>query len=571
MPACLRLFLLFLFLLSLPVQLHAIGAEEALRPATSAEPVSSQVVRQGKSREGEVQDESQELLPALLGCIVCAKAEYGLALQAQNAVGIQVAELEPAEAATITALLQPFLSKPVTLRSLDDMAERVEAQLERTRGTMMRAAFPPQEITGGIVVLVIHPAVLGQVTLRGKPAFGAEFIAKAIHTEPGVNIDRDRISADLDWLNENPLRTARAVFSPSSKDGVLDLAIQVDAAKPWRVYSGFDNSLSDRLGDWRWYLGAQHGDLWHLDHRLTAQITAGFDAEALRGGSLTYEVPLPWRHLLEFGANYSESQSARNSGTTLVDQSGQFQRYSLAYIVPLPQWHGWEFKWRSGLSFRDQVYLLDATGPGGATDQRQLGWHGVQFETGLSTEEQDRLGTTRAQVKLLWSPGWEPLTASDADFRALGASDADSWIAEFSFSRTLQMKRVGMLSARLDAQWSDHALLAADQFGPAIFGRIRGFDEISGYGDNGASLSLEWMSPWLKAGKVGSIRGLTFCDGAVVHERSTRQDARLLSTGIGARWQWKMVSVQCDLGVPLSAPRGIETDPRARFSMTVRW
>jgi hemolysin activation/secretion protein len=128
-----------------------------------------------------------------------------------------------------------------------------------------------------------------------------------------------------------------------------------------------------------------------------------------------------------------------------------------------------------------------------------------------------------------------------------------------------------MLSARLDAQWSDHALLAADQFGPAIFGRIRGFDEISGYGDNGASLSLEWMSPWLKAGKVGSIRGLTFCDGAVVHERSTRQDARLLSTGIGARWQWKMVSVQCDLGVPLSAPRGIETDPRARFSMTVRW
>jgi hemolysin activation/secretion protein len=436
---------------------------------------------------------------------------------------------------------------------------------------MMRAAFPPQEITGGIVVMVIHPAVLGQVTLRGEPAFGADFIAKTIRTEPGDQIERDRISADLDWLNENPLRTARAVFSPSTKDGMLDLAIQVDATKPWRVYSGFDNSLSDRLGDWRWYVGAQHGDLWHLDHRLTAQITAGFDAEALRGGSLTYEIPLPWRHLLEFGVNYSESQSARNSGSTLVDQSGQFQRYSLAYIVPLPSWQSWQFKWRSGLTFRDQVYLLDATGPGGATAQRQLGWHGVQFETGLAAEEQDRLGTTRAQVKLLWSPGWEPLTASDADFRALGARDADSWIAEVSLSRTLQMKRAGLLSARLDAQWSDQALLAADQFGPAIFGRIRGFDEITGYGDNGAALSLEWMSPWFKPGKFGAIRALTFCDGAVVHERATQQDASLLSTGIGARWQWKMVSVQCDLGVPLSAPRGIEKDPRARFSMTVRW
>jgi hemolysin activation/secretion protein len=517
-----------------------------------------------------VQDDKQELLPALLGCIFTRDAEQGLALQSRGRRGLSVYGFEPDETQRLTEILSPFISRPVTLSLLDDMAAKVESLLEKTRGSMMRAAFPPQEITSGIVVMTIQPAIMGKVVVRGEPSFGANYITQNFSAHPGHAIDRDMIAGDLDWLNENPLRNCRAVFTPADTDGLLDLALQVAAKKPWRVYSGFDNSLSDRLGDWRWFLGMQQGDLWHLDHRLTAQATAGFDYEALHGGGLTYEIPLPWKHLFELSANYSESQSSRDSGNTLVDQSGKFQRYSLAYTVPM-RWHGWQMKWRSGFTFRDQVYVIDATKAGGISSQRFLGWHGIQVESGLSAEQQDQLGTTRGSLRLLWNPGMEPFSASDADFRALGASDADSLIAEFSLLRTLSLKRAGLFSARLDAQWANQSLLAADQFAPVIFGRVRGFDEITGYGDNGVSLSLEYFTPWHKISQLGSFRALTFLDTAAVSEHATNKNIELLSTGIGARWQWRTFSAQCDLGIPLASPVGTKTDPRARFSMTVSW
>jgi hemolysin activation/secretion protein len=571
MPACVRRLIFLSFFLILPSQLLAIGADEALRPAVKSESTEPEVLRKSKAAaDGEVQDDTQELLPALLGCIFTQSPERGLALQAQGKQGLTVDGFEPVESEAVTKILTPFLSKSVTLRLLDEMASKVELYLEKTRGTMMRAAFPPQEITSGIVVMTIQPAILGKIVLRGDPSFGQTFITQNIHSRPGQAIDRDIIAADLDWLNGNALRHCRAILTPSESNGMLDLAMQIDAQKPWRVYSGFDNSLSDRLGDWRWFLGAQHGNLWDQDHRLTAQITAGFDDEALHGGGLTYEIPLPWQHLLEVSANYSESQSSNDSGTTLVDQSGQFQRYSLAYTVPM-RWHGWQMKWRSGLTFRDQVYLIDATAAGGLSAQRQLGWHGLQVETGITAENQDRFGTTRSGLRMLWNPGIKPFSASDADFRALGASDADAWIAEFNLLRTLSLKKAGLFSTKMDAQWTNQSLVAADQFAPVIFGRVRGFDEITGYGDSGTSLSLEYFTPWTKISQLGSFRALTFIDGATVRERATRQQLDLLSTGIGARWQWRGIAAQCDLGIPLSAPEGTKTDPRVRFSMTVSW
>ncbi len=552
--------------------LHAIGAEEALRPVAHQEPPPAEVVRQKKAiSEGEVLDDAQQLLTALRGLVLSPDATRALSMQSSASAGIHVEGFSTEEIAALQAALVSYLSQPVSLRSLDAMAARAEALLETTRGCMMRAAFPPQEITAGTVAMTIHPAKLGKITLRGSPAFGAPFIANSIRLRSGESIQRDRIAADLDWLNENPLRSVRAVFSPSGQDGRLDLGLQVDAERSWRVFSGIDNSLSDRLGDWRWYLGAQHGDLWRQDHRITLQATAGFDQQALHGGSLTYEMPLPWRHLLEYGISYSESRSARNSGTTLVDQSGQFQRHSLAYVVPLPHWHGWQASWRSGLTFRDQVYLLDATGPGGAAARRELSWHGLQVENGLTASRPDRLGTTRAVLRLLWNPGGTPLSSGDESFRRLAASDSDAWIAEISLTRTLSLKRAGMLSARLDGQWSEGALLAADQFAPAVFGRVRGFDEITGYGDNGASLSLEWATLGWKAGKAGSFRGLSFMEGALVHERATGADVELLATGVGIRWQWQILSLQWDLGLPLHSTANTGTEPRARFALTLRW
>jgi hemolysin activation/secretion protein len=553
--------------------LHAIGAEDALRLAIPPKKdVPAEVARRrNMTAEGRVADEQQVLISQLRGIAVTTRPENAPALQAARHSGLLLEGLSNLQARAVSQALMKFLSRPVTLRSLDDMAELVETSLEKQTQLLVKAGFPPQEITAGTVVMVVRPARVDRVILRGNPAFGCSFIQKSLQVVPGDLLKKDQIAADLDWLNENPLRSMHASLSPSAKDGFMDLVLQVDAARSWRVFSGIDNFLSDRLGDWRWYLGLQHGNLWNLDHRLTGMFTSGLDAEALHGGSLTYEIPLPWQHLLETGISYSESRSKRTSGATLIDQSGRYQRYQITYLVPLPRLRGLKLAWRTGLSFRDQLYLLDASRPGAVSVHRSRGWHGLQVETGLTARCQDRFGTTFSNLRLLWNPGSTCLGSSDQAARQLGAGGSQAWLAELTLQRSLKLKHAGTLMARLEGQWSDRALLAADQFSPAVAGRARGFDEITGYGDNGAVLSLEWLTAWQKTTNLGSIRGLLFSDGALVHQRMPGRDVRLLSTGAGVRWQSKALALQCDLGVPLIATHGIETRPRARFSLSLSW
>lgn len=569
-----RVQILLLFLLLLPLlpfdPAHGIGADEALRLAVQENSAHTDLVRKKTRDEGNVEDETQTLISSLRGCLITLGEQPTFTLQPGTTPGVISVGFERDDAEAIKKVMDPFLSKPVTLKSLDDMAEQIEACLESRQKVIMTAFYPPQEITQGVVTLQVQPATVGQVQWRGQLAFGSTFVQQNFRAHKQETLTRDALNADLDWLNQNTLRQTQALLVQSKEPGQVDLILKVDAPKPWRVYSGIDNSLSDQLGDHRWFVGAQYGDLWKQDHRLTTQFTGSLDLESLRGVSLVYEIPLPWRHLLEFSLSLSSTNSALTSGTSLVDQSGEFQRYGLTYTIPLKRWKGWRQEWHASLMWRQQHFQLSTLAVGGIAE-RELDWHGIQLETGWMMEKQDRLGMTQGALKMRWNPGFDGLSSSDADYRASGAMDASAWILDLSLQRTLSLQRAGLLNAQLNAQWTHQSLLAADQFAPAINGRVRGFDEITGYGDQGAVLTLEWLFPWLKTAKLGSIRPLAFVDSALVYERATQSNFELLSSGIGLRWQSKNFTASCDLGAPLLAPEGTQTEPRLRFSILMRW
>ncbi len=538
----------------------AVEGEDAAKPVADRVPVTAEFRRQEKPQDGTVSDESQILIPALRGCIIVKETARGLALQSRFAGGVKADGFSPEESASLESASAAFIGKPVSLALLDQLSDRIESALEKRGGNMVRASFPDQEITSGTVVILVKPAVVGNVTVHGKPAFGQDFIRENFRARAGDPLSKAAITEDINWLNENPLRRVRATFGAGSGEADIDLALHVQADKTWRVYSGVDNSLSDRLGDERWFLGYQHGDLFHLDHRLTAQYTAGFDFDALRGASLSYEIPLPGRHLLEFSTSISESASEQTGGTGLVNQNGTFQRYAMKYRTPLPSWHGWIPEWHAGASFRDQLYdIPDSTSS----------VHFFQLESGWRAQRPDSKGTTTVGARLQWTPGW--LSSSDEVFQDLGADGADSLILLLNLERSLTLGKAGSLTAKLDAQWSSAALLSADQFAPAIWGRVRGFDEVTGYGDNAASLTMEYQSPLLRTPKAGSLRGIAFLDSALVDNQSTGEDTELVSAGVGFRWLWKNLTASCDLAIPIHANDGIDTDPRLRFSVTSRW
>lgn len=557
---CLTVSLILLSVISLSLRSHAAEADEAMKPVAGHSMTEADFRRRDRPGEGAVHDESQVLIPSLRGCIVVRETARGLSLQSRSTGGVEADGFSPAESGALKVAATPFLGRPVSLDSLDDLSAKLEKALMRNGARMVRASFPDQEITGGVVVITLVPAVAGEVKVHGSPAFGQDFIRESFRARKGDPVSRDQVMEDLDWLNENPLRRVRATFGNGAGEADIDLALHVDADKPWRVYGGVDNTLSDRLGDERWFLGFQHGDLFHLDHRITAQLTAGLDYDALHGASVSYEMPLPWRHLLELSASVSESNSELSGATGLIDQNGTFQRYAAKYRIPLSAWNGWRQEWYAGASLRLHAYDF-------GTSSRDIQF--FQIESGWQAQKQDARGATLLNAKLRWNPGW--LSSGDADFTALGADGADSLIALLDVERSLLLGKSGSLTARLDAQWSSNAVLSADQFASAINGRVRGFDEIEGYGDSGASLTLEYQSPVLRLPSAGGLRGVVFVDSAVAKEQESGDKTELHSAGIGFRWQWRDLTAVCDLGFPLHAPDGVEEDPRLRFSIVARW
>jgi hemolysin activation/secretion protein len=547
----------------LPAPAFGIGAEDTTRPTPPPEgrapekPVATDSSTRGAVKAGE----DQELLPALKGMVISNSSRTALALQQKTREGIRVDGFPEKETAALENIARAELGKPVSLRSLDRLTSKFEAEFRSSGRLFLRISFPPQEITSGVIALRITPATAGTISVKGKPAFGMDFAVKGFRSRPDGEISTDTLLEDLDWLNENPLRRASISFADGTADDALDLTLRLTAEKAWRVYGGIDNQLSESLGDERIFIGYQHGDVFKLDHRFTGQYTSALEIDRLQGISSSYEIPLPIRHLLAVSAGYTESES---DVAGPLDQSGEFTRVALGYIVPLRRWNGISQEWRSGMEFRNNDYLF--------TNNTSQTVRFFQLGTGWKGKQTDRLGSSRVELSLAYSPGQGILGSEDADFVALGGGGAEALIARMDAERTLKLGGQASLIGRLRGQWADSDLLASDQISAAGATRVRGFDEVVGYADNGLVGTLEVQSKAWETPQAGDFIAAAFLDGAVLDRDLPTDAGELLSTGVGIRWRMAdHFSAKADLGIPLTYPDSEDGDPVLHFSATTTW
>jgi hemolysin activation/secretion protein len=425
----------------------------------------------------------------------------------------------------------------------------------------VKVSFPPQEITSGVIAIVICPARVGSIRVIGKPSFGMRFSANAFRTEPGTELSGDVVMEDLDWINLNPLRRASISYRDGLAPDSIDLKLRLRADKAWRAYAGIDNQLSDNLGDERIFLGFQYGDLFSLDHRVTAQYTSSLDSRSLVGISGIYQVPLPIRHLIDASLGYTESES---DSVGPIDQSGQFSRAALVYRVPLPRWKSISQEWRAGMEFRANDYLFSNN-----TSKK------VRFfnlEVGRKGRRYDSLGYTSVDASLAYSPGQGVLGSNDADFISLGADGAESLIAKLEFERTLKLSKNAMLLGRCRSQWADSDLLSSDQISAGGFGLVRGFDESVGYASTGLVTTVELQSRKFRTKKAGDYQAVTFFDAAFLNRDQASDIGQLTSSGVGLRWRYaENLSARVDLAIPVDCPEQEKSDPMLHFSISTTW
>jgi len=544
----------------LPASVFGFGAEDASRPVPLTESPSSERPTREESAE-VVADQDQILVPSLLGLSIGRTSESALRIQKNLNPAVATEGFSEADAATISKIAAGAIGQPASLRSLDSLSTKLETAFRSSGRAFVKVSFPPQEITSGVIAIVICPARAGSILVAGKPSFGMKFCANAFRTVPGKELSGDVVMEDLDWINLNPLRRASISYRDGLAPDSIDLKLRLRADKPWRAYTGIDNQLSDNLGDERIFLGFQYGDLFSLDHRVTAQYTSSLNSRSLVGISGIYQVPLPIRHLIDASLGYTESDSDSKGP---IHQSGQFSRAALVYRVPLPRWKSISQEWRAEMEFRANDYLFSNN-----TSKKARFFN---FEVGHKGRRYDSLGYTSVDASLVYSPGQGVLGSNDADFISLGADGAESLIAKLELERTLKLNKNAMLLGRCRSQWADSNLLSSDQISAGGFGLVRGFDESVGYASTGIVTTVELQSRNFHTTKAGDYQAVTFFDAAFLNRDQAGDIGQLTSTGLGLRWRYaEHLSARLDLAIPVDCPEQENSDPMLHFSISTTW
>lgn len=555
------LILWFVFSVVLALPMYGLSADDATRTEIRGlkdHAVESSVDTAEDGRK--VANRKEAILPALKGVVISKSAQSALALQAKNPRGLLIDGFDERTKSAINRIVPGFLGEPVSLESLEFLRKKIESAAQPASGEMLKAIFPPQEITSGILAVRLAPARYGKVMMT-ESSFGNKFVARGMRAQKGAPIDKSRIIEDVEWINENPLRNASISMVEGEVDDLVDLLLRVRSPKPWKLYAGVDNQLGDSLGDERAYLLYQYGDLWKLDHRLTGQYTTALESGRLQAVSFVYEIPWMIRQITEISSGYSQSE-AESDGP--LDQSGKFSRVGVTHRIPLGHWHSVLHECRFGAELRTNNYLF--------SDGSDSAVQFFQIETGWKGRRSDRFGMTRVDFSLSYSPGNGALGSSDEDFIELGGSGAEALIAKTELRRTLKLGKHLNLSGRLQAQWTESDLLASDQIHAGGYNLVRGFDESVGYGSKGLVGGIELQTRPYRFFDMGKILALSFIDGASLSRDQVSDEGQLLSGGIGFRWQLDgNTSARFDVALPLDYPESEDGNAMIHFGVAKAW
>lgn len=379
------------------------------------------------------------------------------------------------------AALAPFLGRPIDAKLVGEVRAAVAGRFTGLDRPFVRVTVPPQDVTDGVLKLVVVEGRVGRITVAGARWFPARRYLQAVRLRAGDPIDNARLRADLDWINRNPYRHASVVAAPGLQPGQTDLVIRVRERRPWALNLGFDNSGSRASGLQRVSAGMDWGDAFGRGDDLSYQVSGTPDSSKVRQHSLSYTADLPWRNALSVSVSYATS----HSGGPDIDSTGVTKIVSARYAIPLAAHEGASRRLGLGFDYK--------------STNNDILFGGVSvFPTASEVDQfvadyvaQDADGFASLAVTLAVSPGHLSPHNNDAAFAAqqFGAR------AEYAYARAALL-RSGRLpaglawSSRATAQISTATLLPSEQL---AFG---GGQSVRGFTDQGATrdLGLVWQN-----------------------------------------------------------------------------
>ncbi len=458
-------------------------------------------------------------------------------------------------------VLSSRIGSPLTLGSLNEMVREAVIAYRRSDLPVVDVLVPEQEITSGVLQLVIIEGRLGNVLVENASDSESRNLARQIRSQRGEVIRESKLTDDLNWINKHPNRQVDLVFSPGGGYAETDIILRNESNRELVGYFSLDNSGNSALGESRALLGASWtGPLFFgNDSILSYQFTTNIDdAATLYGHSGVFSSYLPWRHQLTLLGAYVFTEAPVPLGDgALFTSGGANKQGSMRYGIPLPGIGPVSHEFELGMDFKsnqtalafDQIQVFDSTA------------EIVQYSMGYNIVARDRTGVWRGSATVVNSPGNATNKNNDFVFQSQRAGATAAYTYGLAtIERDQQLPQGWSAYARVQGQASNSNLLATEALGAGGFDSVRGWEQRIILGDSGVVFSTELRTPiWYPSTFLGfgnvqdGAYGLIFFDYASLSAAQPTpglpSDFEIGSVGLGVRYQrdnW--LSLRVDYG-----------------------
>jgi hemolysin activation/secretion protein len=393
----------------------------------------------------------------------------------------------------IKSRLESFLGKMCTKDTRDAIIQEIVLFYRSQGREMVSVTMPPQEITGGVLQVLVMEGYLGRVKVEGARWFDSKYIADQLKARPGQTIDAWQLGADVDWLNRNPFRQINLIFTKGAEAGETDVVLREVDSFPLRFYGGYEDSGTQTTSNNRVLAGLNWGNVFGIDGQLNYQYMADPAFKWFRANSGSYVQPLPWRHIVTLFGSYADTHGNLPSP---LEQTGFTEQASIRYEIPLPKLESAKLHYQHsivlGFDFKRENNNLTFGGTqvfGGLTD-------GLQWSASYNSSLKDAWGETAPRVTLFVSPGAWDVNDTDAAYGQSRAGAPARYVyGNCELDRTTGLPWNFVLVNRGVLQWSDANLLASEQLGFGGYDTIRGYDTRIVNADDGYILNNELRTP----------------------------------------------------------------------------
>lgn len=466
----------------------------------------------------------------------------------------------------IGVITSKYTGQELSFKAMQKIADLITDEYRKKGYATSRAYIPPQNIKDGILILRVVEGKLGSMQIKGNKHFKTDLLEKKLNVSPSGYFDYSALQRALVYINEHPDRKARATLAPGAAPGATDVIVEVEDRLPVHVSFEYDNFGSRYINKNRYSLIFENNNMLGFDDKLYLKAQ---EAEAgrmhLQQGRYSFFPLQP----TEVGGYFIHSKIKLGREFKDLDSEGKAQIFGLFFNHQLVHSRYLDLRLTSGFDYKSiKNYQL---GSKISRDDVRLA------KVGLDTDYTDPLGRTifTAEVGQGLPDIMGGMKAKDELATRAGAGGKFTR-GLFNLYRLQPMMFGTALLWKNNAQYSNYALVASEQFQSGGAGSVRGYGPAEYSGDSGwysaPELSIpiyfipkDILVPYTDVKMYDANRLVLFYDFAYssLNNPQTGEKKHQSIKGWGFGWRFNLrnnLTMRVEVGYPIGHPMPSDGD-----------